>query len=73
MPVANLQLIGVLGPATHVTVWRRLRRVVMRYSDGRRTTHKGVLHAAINALEHDLAELGWRLELSNECRSEWTP
>lgn len=73
MSVAQMQLMGVVGPATRVTVWRRLRRVVMWYSDGKRTVHKDVLWRAINALEHDLAELGWRLHLSNGCRTEWQP
>lgn len=73
MSVAQMELMGVVGPATRVTVWRRLRRVVMWYSDGKRTVHKDVLWCAINALEHDLADLGWRLQLSNGCRTEWKP
>lgn len=73
MSAANMQLIEVVGPATHVTVWRNIRRVVMQYSDGRRTTHTHVLHSAINALESDLAKMGWRLQLANTCRTEWTP
>jgi hypothetical protein len=73
MAVVNMQLIGVVGPATRVTVWRRMRRVVMWYAGGRRTIHKDVLWRAINDLEHDLAAGGWRLVIGNGCRSEWTP
>jgi len=72
MNAANLNLIGVTGPATHVTVWRRLQRVAMRYSDGQRTVHTKVLWSAINALERDLAAAGWRMQIANTCRSEWS-
>ena len=72
MNAANLNLIEVVGPATHVTVWRRLQRVVVRYSDGKRTVHTKVLWSAINALERALAVAGWRMQVANTCRSEWS-
>ena len=68
----NRQLFGVLGAASHVTVWRRLRLVVMRYAGGHRTTHRGVSGATVNALEADLLAAGWTPQLSNTCRTEWT-
>lgn len=70
---ANPQLMGVVGPATRVTIWRRLHRVFMYYSDGRHTVHKGVAFKTMNDLEHDLAAQNWRMTIANVCRSEWKP
>ncbi len=69
----NLELVTLVGDATHITVWRKLRVVVMRYSSGRRYVYRKLMVTALSNLERALAERGWRLQIGNACRTVWTP
>ena len=72
MPNAeNRELVGILGDAVEVTVWRRLRRVVMSYGLHGRTVHTHLSWSTINRLEKDIADLGWSMKLENGCRTVW--
>lgn len=63
---------GLHGTPTQVTVWRRLRRVVMRYGAGRVSVHRNVTWPLMNDLECDLAAAGYGIGLHNTCRTTWS-
>ena len=67
----NITIVGFLGEASAVTVWRRLRRVRITHSARRHTMHTAVGWGIINALERDLSAAGWHMKISNGCRTEW--
>ena len=55
----------------HVTMWRRMQRVVMRSDAGGITVHKNVQRGAMNYLEGYLAQTGWEMRIGNGCRTVW--
>ena len=67
----NRDLASVVGDAVQITVWRRLRRVVMRYAAVGPSAYARVDLETINRLEMALAGSGWTMHIDNSCRTEW--